>query len=112
MKEYKKDKKASALKYDPKKNNAPVIIAKGRGELAEKILEIAKKENIPITEDDALAKVLDGFDIYEEIPPELYKAIANIFAFLYELNEKAGNSPAFLRSNGQCGLNGSLHSGD
>ena len=81
--------KATALRYDPKKNNAPVFTAKGRGELAEKIIEIAKKENIPITKNNALADILDGLDIYQEIPPELYKAIANIFAFLYELNEKA-----------------------
>ena len=81
--------KATALRYDPKKNNAPVVTAKGRGELAEKIIEIAKKENIPITKNNALADILDGLDIYEEIPPELYKVIANIFAFLNELNEKA-----------------------
>ena len=81
--------KATALRYDPKKNNAPVVTAKGRGELAEKIIEIAKKENIPITKNNALDDILDGLDIYQEIPPELYKAIANIFAFLYELNEKA-----------------------
>ena len=88
MKEFKKNKKATALRYDPKKNGAPVVVAKGRGELAEKILEIAKKENIPITQNDALADILDGLDIYQEIPPELYKAIANIFAFLYKLNDK------------------------
>ena len=90
MKESKsKYAKASALRYDPKKNNAPVITAKGRGELAEKIIEIGKKENIPITKNNALADILDGLDIYEEIPPELYKVIANIFAFLHKLNEKA-----------------------
>jgi Uncharacterized homolog of the cytoplasmic domain of flagellar protein FhlB len=43
MKEFKKNKKAAALKYDPIKNGAPVLVAKGRGEFAEKILEIAKK---------------------------------------------------------------------
>jgi flagellar biosynthesis protein len=91
MKEYepKKYVKASALRYDPKKNGAPVLVAKGRGKLAEKIIEIARKENIPVTKSNALADMLDGLDIYEEIPPELYKAAANIFAFLYKLNEKA-----------------------
>ncbi len=90
MKESKaKYAKASALRYDPKKNNAPVVVAKGRGELAEKIIEIAKKENIPITRNNVLADILDGLDIYEEIPTEIYKAIANIFAFLHKLNEKA-----------------------
>lgn len=81
--------KASALRYDSKKNNAPLLVAKGRGELAEKIIEIARKENIPITKNNMLADMLDGLDIYEEIPPELYKAAAKIFAFLHKLNEKA-----------------------
>ncbi|MHB1697341.1 MAG: EscU/YscU/HrcU family type III secretion system export apparatus switch protein [bacterium] len=86
--------KASALRYDSKKNSAPLLIAKGRGELAEKIIEIAKKENIPITKNNMLADMLDGLDIYEEIPPEMYKVVANIFAFLHKLNEKAaGRAP-------------------
>ncbi len=95
MKEYKKPEheskyiKASALRYDPKKNNAPVLVAKGRGELAEKIIEIAKKENIPVTKNNVLADILDGLDIYEDIPPEIYKVVANIFVFLHKLNEKA-----------------------
>ena len=88
MKEFKKNKKGAALKYDPKKNGAPVVVAKGRGVLAEKILEIAKKENIPVSQNNELADILDGLDIYQEIPPELYRAIANIFAFLYKLNDK------------------------
>ncbi len=52
--------------------------------------EIAKKENITVMENGALADILDKLDIYEEIPQELYKVVANIFAFLHKLNEKAG----------------------
>ena len=81
---------ASALRYDSGKDKAPVIVAKGRGELAEKIIEIARKENIPVMENKSLAAVLDKLEIYDEIPQELYKAVAQIFAFLYRLDEKAG----------------------
>ncbi|MFW0883581.1 EscU/YscU/HrcU family type III secretion system export apparatus switch protein [Candidatus Acidulodesulfobacterium sp. H_13] len=98
MKEFKTDKniKASALKYDGEKNSAPVLIAKGRGRVAEKIIEIAKKENIPVMENKMLADVLDRLDIYDEIPPELYKAVSKIFAFLWKVNEKAaGDSRNF-----------------
>ncbi len=82
--------KASALRYEPGNDNAPVLVAKGRGDVARKIIEIAKKENITVMENGALADILDKLDIYEEIPQELYKVVANIFAFLHKLNEKAG----------------------
>ena len=91
MKEYKKykDIKASALKYDKEKGDAPVLVAKGRGKIAAEIIEIANKENIPVIENKALADILDKLDIFEEIPPELYKVVAQLFAFIYKLNEKA-----------------------
>ncbi|RZD16192.1 MAG: flagellar biosynthesis protein FlhB [Candidatus Acididesulfobacter guangdongensis] len=79
---------ATALKYDKDKNKAPVIVAKGKGKLAEKIKAIAKENNIPIIENKGLTEVLDKLEIYEEIPPELYKVVAHIFAFIYKLNNK------------------------
>lgn len=87
MKRY-KNIRASALRYDKEKEDAPVVVAKGSGKVAEKIIEIANKENIPVIEDKALTDVLDMLDIYEEIPPELYKVFAQLFAFIYKLNEK------------------------
>lgn len=81
---------ASALRYEAGKDRAPVIVAKGSGELAEKIIEIAKKENIPVMENKFLAEVLDKLEIYDEIPKELYAAVAQIFAFIYKLNENVG----------------------
>ncbi len=97
MKEYKnyKNIKASALRYDKEKDSAPLLIAKGRGKIAKKIIEIANKENIPVIENQALADILDKLDIYDEIPPELYMAFARLFAFIYKLNEKAAGDLKF-----------------
>ena len=83
-----KQKKAAALKYDSSKDNAPKITAKGAGMIAERIIELAKKEGIPITEDPDLATALVQLDFHEEIPPELYTAVAEILAFAYGLNRR------------------------
>lgn len=90
MKDNKKDKQkiAVALKYDKEKHRAPRVTAKGTGLIAEKILELAKKENIPITEDPDMVTVLAQLDFNDEIPPELYKAVAEILAFAYRINNK------------------------
>jgi len=87
----KNDKKvrlAAALKYDSQKDAAPVVTAKGRGHIAEKIISIAKKNGIPIKEDTSLVQILSKLEIDEQIPPVLYKAVAEILAFVYSLNEK------------------------
>ncbi len=84
----KKPKIAASIKYDGKTDVAPRVTAKGRGYIAEKIIEIAKKNNIPIKEDPALVQILSQLDIDEHIPPELYKAVAEILAFVYSLNER------------------------
>ncbi len=78
--------KAAALKYEKFKNNAPKIVAKGKGYIAEKIIEIAKENNIPIKEDPDLIEMLYKLDIYEEIPEELYKVVAEIFAYIYKIS--------------------------
>ncbi|MCX5845014.1 MAG: EscU/YscU/HrcU family type III secretion system export apparatus switch protein [Deltaproteobacteria bacterium] len=87
----KKDEKirlAAALKYDPQEDAAPVMTAKGRGAIAEKIISIAKKNGIPIKEDPNLVQILSKLEIDEQISPVLYKAVAEILAFVYSLNEK------------------------
>jgi flagellar biosynthesis protein len=87
----KKDEKvrlAAALKYDPQEDAAPVMTAKGRGAIAEKIISIAKKNGIPIKEDPNLVQILSKLEIDEQIPSVLYKAVAEILAFVYSLNEK------------------------
>lgn len=83
-----KDKKALALKYERGKDNAPKLIAKGKGYIADKIMEIAKENNIPVIKDEKLLSAAYNLDIYEEIPPELYKAVAKILVFVEKLKNR------------------------
>jgi len=80
---------AVALKYDTEKSDAPVVIAKGINFLALRIKEIARLSDIPIVEDPALARALhDQVEVQQQIPETLYKTIAEIFTFVYNLNNK------------------------
>lgn len=88
MPEPKKRIEAAALKYDAKKDVSPRVTAKGKGHVAEKIIELAKKNDIPIKSDPALVQLLSKVDIDDQIPLELYKAVAEILAFVYSMNEK------------------------
>ena len=83
-----KTPKAVALKYDQGKDAAPKVIAKGRGEIAEKIIEIARAHNLPLYEDKNLVQILEALELKTEIPPELYRAVAEVLAFVYRLNGK------------------------
>ncbi|PCJ52615.1 MAG: type III secretion system protein [Planctomycetota bacterium] len=78
---------AIALGYKPDREDVPTILAKGKGTLAEKIIAIAKEKGIPIKEDDDLVKILYKLEINDEIPPELYEAVAELLAFIYRLNQ-------------------------
>ncbi|MBI5849278.1 MAG: EscU/YscU/HrcU family type III secretion system export apparatus switch protein [Nitrospirae bacterium] len=84
-----KQTKAAAVKYQHGDDRAPRVVAKGKGALAEKILETARKHGIPIREDKTLVEILSSLELYEEIPPKLYKAVAEILAFIYAINGKA-----------------------
>ncbi len=77
-----KRQKAIALRYQ-EDDNAPRIVATGAGEIARRILKLAKDNNIPIQENDDLVDILGRLDIGYEIPPETYRAVAEILAFLY-----------------------------
>jgi len=79
---------AAALKYDIRKDAAPKVIAKGQGTIAEKIIELAKKNNVPIKSDPGLVHILSKLDIDEQIPLELYKAVAEVLAFVYSANDR------------------------
>jgi len=79
---------AVALKYDNESSDAPVVVAKGINFLALRIKEIANESKIPIIEDPALARALyDQVEVEEKIPEGFYKAIAEIFTFVYNLNK-------------------------
>ena len=84
----KKKARAVALKYELEKDSAPRVVAKGRDLIAEKIVETAKAHNVPLYEDKNLVQVLEALDIDTEIPPELYRAVAEVLAFIYRLNAK------------------------
>ena len=83
-----KVQKAVALQYDKNTNNAPKITEKGKGETANNIIKIAKDNKIPIKKDEDLVELLSKIDIDKEIPTSMYKAVAEIFAFIYELSNK------------------------
>jgi len=85
-------KKAVALKYDRKKQDAPKVTAKGQGRVAEKIIELAKKNNIPIKDDPDLIEILSSLEINEEIPSEIYVAVAELLAFVYSMNTGKASS--------------------
>ena len=82
----------AALKYRPPDDNAPRLVAKGTGEIAERILALAREHNIPIHQDPDLLTVLSQLDLEKEIPSELYQPIAEILSFVYRVNEQARNA--------------------
>lgn len=79
-------KKAVAIKY-PEGAEIPFITAKGRGELADKIVEIAEKNNVKIENDELLVDVLDVQKIGDAIPEEAWQAVAKILAFVLEIKK-------------------------
>lgn len=84
------NKKAVALRYDETKDAAPVIVASGVGYMAEKIVETANENGIPVYEDNSLATVLTQLQLGTPVPEELYKTIVDIY--LYFLNFVPGNA--------------------
>lgn len=76
-----KIKQAIALEYDPAED-APKVIATGRGVLADRIIEKARESNVPVHRDDKLADTLSRLEIGEMIPPELYEVVAEILVFV------------------------------
>ena len=78
-------KKAAALKYDDKKSSAPIVTAKGKGKTAQNIIKIAEQNNIPIKKDEDLVELLSKVELDKEVPQEMYKAVAEIFSFIYKI---------------------------
>jgi flagellar biosynthesis protein len=78
--------RAVSLRYDRKRNAAPRVTAKGDGELARSILAIARAHDVPVQENPDLVALLGACDLGEEIPVELYHAVAELLAHLYRMN--------------------------
>jgi len=84
---------AAALGYDgDNPDAAPKLVAKGQGELADRIIALAKKHDIPIREDSDLVAVLAKLDLNQEIPAELYRIVAELLAFIYKANNRWKNT--------------------
>lgn len=81
---------AVALHYNVNGSGAPRVVAKGGGQVAEKIIETAREHNVPLQEDAALAAALSQLDIGREIPKELYVAVAHVLAFAWAVAGKNG----------------------
>ena len=86
-------KSAVALKYHTKQDAAPKVTAKGEGLVAERIIQLAKENQVPIKEDPDLVQILSQVDINKEVPPSVYKVVAELLAFVYKLNNKYQGSP-------------------
>ena len=80
--------KAAALKYDKKNSGAPKVTAKGKGEVAQKIISLALENKIPIRKDEDLVELLSKVELDKEVPENLYKAVAEVFAFVYKMTNK------------------------
>jgi flagellar biosynthesis protein len=78
---------AVALRYRKELDRAPKVVAKGRGQVARKIREVAKEHGIPIRQDDDLVELLAEVDLDREIPPQLYAAVAEVLSWIYRANE-------------------------
>jgi flagellar biosynthesis protein len=77
-----------ALRYDPGRDRAPKVAGKGQGAIAERILEVARQHNIPVRQDKDLLQILAQLDLHREVPSQVYKAVAEILAFVYRLTNR------------------------
>jgi len=88
IKETQKPDSAVALKYDIEAGGVPTVVAKGKGLIAEKIIELAKENEVHIHENPELLEILIRLEVGDEIPEALYRAIAEVIAFTYNLKTK------------------------
>jgi flagellar biosynthesis protein len=82
-----KENKAVALKYDSEKENAPVVVASGYGEVAKNIIAVAEKNGIPVYRDDSAASLMCMLKVGSNIPPELYEVIASIYVSILKSSD-------------------------
>jgi len=78
---------AVSLRYKSSEDTAPKVTAKGKGLVAEKIISLAHANNIPVQQDPDLVEVLSQVDVDQEIPPVVYQVVAELLAFVYEMNK-------------------------
>lgn len=76
---------AAALAYDPQTDQAPRVVASGKGKIAEQIIAVAQQYQVPVYEDAELSAALALVNLDEEIPPELYLVVAEVLAYIYRV---------------------------
>ena len=84
-------KEVAALKYDPAADDVPTIVAIGHGHAAERLLEKAEEHDIPVVQDAGLAQLLSKLSVGDEIPPEVYKVVAQILLFVSGMDSSYGD---------------------
>lgn len=92
-------KEAAALRYSPEKGAAPTIVALGKGEVAQRMLDTAKNSKVPIYEDSDLAHTLNALNIGDDVPPELYEVVAQVLVFVSRLDNNYGERYGYDRRN-------------
>jgi len=83
----KRTKSAVSLRYKSIEDTAPKVTAKGKGLVAENIIALAHEHNIPVEQDPDLVEVLSQVDVNQEIPPAVYQVVAELLAFVYQMNK-------------------------
>jgi flagellar biosynthesis protein len=84
-------RKAVALRYEAERDSAPQVVATGQGELAERIVALAREHGVHVQEDPDLVRLLAKLDLGAEIPESLYRAVAEVLAFVYRLGKHGAN---------------------
>ena len=80
--------KAVAILYDSQRESSPKVVATGQGEVAKRIIETAREAGVHIQEDANLVELLSKIDLGANIPTELYQTVAEVLAFVYQVNDK------------------------
>jgi flagellar biosynthesis protein len=80
---------AVAIRYDKGREDAPRVVAKGRGFVAQQLLAIAKHHSVPVYQNQTVTQLLMAVELDREIPPELYQAVASVLAFVYRMDGRA-----------------------
>lgn len=83
-----RERRAVALRYRKGEDSAPRVMASGRGRIAEAILQKAREAEVPLVEDPDLVQLLGKVPLGESVPAELYKAVAEVLAYVYRVNQR------------------------
>jgi len=88
--EVKKKMQAAALSYDPGENDVPILSAFGEGNVAQKIVDVARESGVPVVPEPGLTGLLSRLSVGDEIAPEMYDAVAKVLAFVSEMDRTYG----------------------